>query len=133
MLFKIGIHDNPTGFGTTKIEPMPLGLKRPLSEVNVSEPTFYDDDDYNARYHVNLIYLLDRLFESGHFNSTDDYKELSIEQERFFKLFTKQAHDVTTFINEGDEDIYKNMDLIFQQLDHFLGGYLGENKNEYAR
>lgn len=132
MLFKIGIHDNPTGFGITKIKPMPLGLKRPLSEVNVGEPTFYDDG-YNARYHVNLIYLLDRLFESGNFREFNRYKELSIEQERFFKLFTKQAHDVTTFINEGDKNIYKNMDLIFQQLDHFLGGYLGENKNEYAR
>lgn len=132
MLFKTGIHDNPTGLGITKIEPMPLGLKRPLSEVNVSKPTFYDDG-YNARYHVNLIYLLDRLFESGNFGEFNRYKELSIEQERFFKLFTKQAHDVTTFINKGDEDIYKNMDLIFQQLDHFLGGYLGENKNEYAR
>lgn len=132
MLYKVDTHKNPTGLGTTKIESMLLGLKRPLSEVNVSESTFYDDG-YNATYHVNLIYLLDRLFESGHFNSTDDYKELSIEQERFFKLFTKQAHGVTTFINEGDKDIYKNMDLIFQQLDHFLGGYLGENKDEYAR
>lgn len=100
-------------------------LKSPLSEINTANPIFIEhehmDGTKEATFHVNLIYLLDRLFLH------DYYSALSIEQERFIKRFLYEAGIVT------DKKSYDNMSDIMKQLDNFLGSYTGENNGRFTR
>lgn len=107
--------------------------KSPLSEINTADPIFIThnrmDGSEVATYHVNLIYLLERLF-------VNDYNTvLSIDQERFIKRFLFEAGKVTDAMNnkESEEDALENLSPIMRQLDYFLGNYTGENDGQYAR
>lgn len=107
--------------------------KSPLSEINTADPIFITHSKMNdneiATYHVNLIYLLERLF-------VNDYNTvLSIDQERFIRRFLFEAGKVTDAMNnkENEEDALKNLSPIMRQLDCFLGNYTGENDGQYAR
>ena len=107
--------------------------KSPLSEINTADPIFIIhnrmDGSEVATYHVNLIYLLERLF-------VNDYNTvLSIDQERFIRRFLFEAGKVTDAINnkESEEDALENLSPIMRQLDCFLGNYTGENDGQYAR
>ena len=107
--------------------------KSPLSEINTADPIFIThnrmDGNEVATYHVNLIYLLERLF-------VNDYNTvLSIDQERFIRRFLFEAGKVTDAINnkESEEDALENLSPIMRQLDCFLGNYTGENDGQYAR
>ncbi len=101
-----------------------------LSEVNTFDPIFITrqnmDGDKDAIYHVNLIYLLDNVFTKNNLNY------LSIEQERYMKMFFNEADIVTKSLNQLEEDSFKDMTRVMKQLDNFLGGYLGENDGRYS-
>ena len=70
--------------------------KNVLSEINTASPTFIQSKsmsgDLETIYHVNLIYLLDRVFLK------DNMSFLSIEQTDFINKFFKEAHDVTELL-----------------------------------
>lgn len=107
--------------------------KSPLSEINTADPIFIIhkkmDGSEVATYHINLIYLLERLF-------VNDYNTaLSIDQERFIRRFLFEAGKVTDAMNnkENEEDALENLSPIMRQLDCFLGNYTGENDGQYAR
>lgn len=98
----------------------------PLSEINTGNPIFINTKELNGTpwntYHVNLIYLLDRVFVK------DYYGALSIEQERFLEEFLNYANKYT-----NDEMTYEELPYKFIQLDKFLGNYYGININEYRK
>ena len=107
--------------------------KSPLSEINTADPIFIThnkmDGSEVATYHVNLIYLLERLF-------VNDYNTvLSIDQERFIRKFLYEAGKVTDAMNnnKNETDALENLSPIMRQLDCFLGNYTGENDGQYAR
>lgn len=108
-------------------------IKGTLSELNTGEPVFYIkhhmDGEKEAKYHVNFIDLLDRVF------TKDGLRFLSIEQEQFMKLFFKEAGIVTDRLNDEGYTgaIYDNIDSAFQQLDDFLGSYEGVDYGRYSR
>lgn len=106
-------------------------VKGTLSELNSADPYFYIkhhiDGTKEAKYHVNLIDLLDRVF------TEDATRYLSIEQERFMSRFFKQADSVTKLLNSNSATPFKDLDMVFKQLDSFLGSYIGEDNGRYAR
>lgn len=106
-------------------------LKDRLSEVNTGDSIFIIHPEAGGRkravYHVNIIHLLDEVFK---YNAT---AFLSIDQERFFNRFVKEANEVYQNIDEGKEDPFKNMSKVMRTLDKFLAGYTGENSGRYAR
>ena len=105
--------------------------KRPLSEMNTASPLYVIkntlDGSKEARYHVNLVHLLDLAFINGQLSM------LSIEQERYLTKYFKQGGVVTNALNSNSADPYGSLDEIFKQLDSFLGGYIGEDNGKYAR
>lgn len=105
--------------------------KDPLSELNTGDPLFYIkvhmDGVKEARFHVNFIDLLDRVFVH------DGLKFLSIEQERFITKFFEEAGIVTDKLKNGNENPYIDLDEVFVYLDDFLGSYVGEDNGRYAR
>ena len=105
--------------------------KRPLSEMNTASPLYVIkntlDGSKEARYHVNLVHLLDLAFINGQLSM------LSIEQERYLTKYFKQGDVVTEALNSNSADPYGSLDEIFKQLDSFLGGYIGEDNGKYAR
>ena len=98
-------------------------LKGSLSELNTGEAVFFVetslDGTAQAEYHINLIHLLDKAFLHNSLNL------ISLRQERFIKLFFKQAGVVDSLLDANDDDPYKDMSSEMQQLDSFLGSYLG--------
>ena len=105
--------------------------KRPLSEMNTASPLYVIkntlDGSKEARYHVNLVHLLDLAFINGQLSM------LSIEQERYLTKYFKQGDVVTEALNSNSADPYGSLDEVFKQLDSFLGGYIGEDNGKYAR
>lgn len=105
--------------------------RKPLSEVNTAETYLIVNEKLDgtkeAKYHVNLIDLLDKVF----LNNTQDF--LSIEQDRFMDKFYKVAGDITDRINKANENPYDKVDAVLLQLDDFLGGYVGEDNGKYTR
>lgn len=103
--------------------------KRPLSEMNTASPLYVIkntlDGSKEARYHVNLVHLLDLAFINGHLSM------LSIEQERFISMYFKEAGIATDLINGGSDEPYTNMEIVMKQLDSFLGSYIGELNGKY--
>lgn len=104
--------------------------KHPLSEINTADPVFHvktlTDGSKQAYYHINLIDLLDHVFV------WDAMEVFSIDQERFFRRYFNQAHEVyekLDYNNIHDEeqwlDPYENMDELLIQLDDFIGSYKG--------
>ena len=110
-----------------------LGLqKNLLSEMNTASPLFITkrnmEGDLDTVYHVNFIYLLDRVFWK------DTVGFLSTEQTTFIDLFFKEAHEVTERLqNNPDEDAYVNMTITMKQLDEFLGSFVGVNNEQFTR
>ena len=106
-------------------------IKGTLSEINTGSPVFYVkhhmDGSKETVYHVNLIDLLDRVF------TKDGLRFLSIDQERFMSKFFKQAGIVTDLLNSESSTPYAGLDEAFQQLDDFLGSYLGVDNGRYSR
>ena len=106
-------------------------LKDRLSEVNTGDPIFIIHPEADGRkravYHVNIIHLLDEVFKH---NAT---AFLSIDQERFFNRFVKEANEVWNSIENGSEDPFSNMSEVMRTLDQFLAGYTGENNGRYTR
>ena len=106
--------------------------KNLLSEVNTSSPVFveYKDmsGDIQTVYHVNIIYLLDRVFVN------DNVGFLSIEQTQFIENFFKEAHEVTELLNtQPDDNAYVGMTKQNYSLDKFLGGFIGVNDGQFTR
>ena len=106
--------------------------KNLLSEVNTGSPTFVQYKDINGNtqtvYHVNIIYLLDRVFIN------DNIGFLSIEQTQFIEDFFKEAHAVTELLNtQPDDDAYIGMTKQNYSLDKFLGGFIGVNDGQFTR
>lgn len=108
-----------------------LPVKGTLSEINTGNPVFYVkhhmDGSKETVYHVNLIDLLDRVF------TKDGLRFLSMNQERFMAKFFEQAGVVTDRINGSHATPYADLDTVFQQLDDFLGSYLGVDDGRYSR
>ena len=102
-----------------------------LSEVNTFDPIFITKEDmYGEKdtvYHVNLVYLLDKVF------TNDTLNFLSMEQENYMKMFFKEAGIVTDALNKPEEHPYNTMTKAMLQLDNFLGNYLGENDGRFSR
>lgn len=104
-----------------------------VSMVRTGNPLYVIKDSMDgsreAIYHVNLVYLLDKVFTK---NST---KYLSIEQERYIAKFLQEAGKVNDKIIEGTENVdpYENMDDAMRQLDNFLGSYFGVDYGRFAR
>ena len=102
-----------------------------LSETNTCDPIFivkenmYGEKD--TLYHVNLIYLLDKVF------TKDNLNFLSVEQENYMKMFFKEAGVVTDALNKPEEHPYNTMTKAMLQLDNFLGNYSGENDGRFSR
>ena len=120
-------------------KPCNISHKGFLSEVNTADPFLAIstrwDCTIDTTYHVNLIDLLDRVFMEGGF------PPLSLEQERVFKKFLKEADAVTKAIQnkstlpsetELQDILSNNLDDVFKQLDQFLGSYLGVNNGQFA-
>lgn len=120
-------------------KPCNIPHKGFLSEVNTADPFLAIstrwDGTIDTTYHVNFIDLLDRVFMEGGFHP------LSIEQERVFKKFLKEADAVTKAIQnkstlpsetELQDILSNNLDDVFKQLDQFLGSYLGVNNGQFA-
>lgn len=106
--------------------------KNLLSEVNTGSPTFVQYKDINGNtqtvYHVNIIYLLDRVFIN------DNIGFLSIEQTQFIEDFFKEAHEVTELLNTQPEyDAYVGMTKQNYSLDKFLGNFIGVNDGQFTR
>lgn len=106
-------------------------IKGTLSELNSADSIFYIKHYMNgtkeAKYHVNFIDLLDRVFTG------DAMRYLSIDQERFMYRFFKQADSATKLLNSGSATPFKDLDEVFKQLDDFLGSYMGDDNGRYAR
>ena len=106
--------------------------KNLLSEVNTGSPTFVQYKDINGNtqtvYHVNIIYLLDRVFIN------DNIGFLSIEQTQFIEDFFKEAREVTELLNtQPDDNAYVGMTKQNYSLDKFLGGFIGVNDGQFTR
>ena len=106
--------------------------KNLLSEVNTGSPTFVQYKDINGNmqtvYHVNIIYLLDRVFIN------DNIGFLSIEQTQFIEDFFKEAHEVTELLNtQPEDDAYVGMTKQNYSLDKFLGNFIGVNDGQFIR
>lgn len=105
--------------------------KNAFSEINTGSPIFIIHENMDgtkqATYHVNLIYLLDRLF-------TDDYYSvLSIEQERFIRRFLYEAGKVMDKLDTDGDKAYDGMSDVMKQLDNFLGSYEGVNDGRFTK
>lgn len=106
--------------------------KSALSEINTASPTFIKSKDMHGNvetvYHVNFIYLLDRVFLK------DSMSFLSIEQTDFMNNFFKEAHIVTELLDlKLGEEAYEGMTNPMFQLDNFLGTFVGENNEQFTR
>ena len=106
--------------------------KNLLSEVNTSSPVFIEYKDMSGDtqtvYHVNIIYLLDRVFIN------DNIGFLSIEQTQFIEDFFKEAHAVTELLNtQPDDNAYVGMTKQNYSLDKFLGGFIGVNDGQFTK
>lgn len=104
-------------YGTTKNNR----TKSSLSELNTGEVIYltdtYMDGEKHPHYHVNLIKLLDKVFLLNSLNL------LSLRQQRFIELFFKQAGIVDKYIDNNENNPYKDMSLEMKYLDSFLGSY----------
>lgn len=113
------------------VRGFPDFAKSPLSEVNTGDPLIYIkhlmDGTRQVKYHVNLIDLLDRVFLN------DGMRFLSLEQERFISEYLNEGGVVTDRIKSSHATPYKDMDIIFEQLDDFLGSYKGIDNGRYTR
>ena len=105
--------------------------RKAFSDINTADSVFiiYEkmDGTTEVKYHINIIDLLDKVF----LNNIQDF--LSLEQNRFIDVFYKKAGEVTSKLNNKDENPYQNMDAVMLQLDAFLGGYVGEDNGKYTR
>ena len=105
--------------------------KNPLSELNTADPIFFVkehmDGSKKAIYHVNIIYLMDKVFVR------DNLRFLSIDQERFMSKFFNEAGVVTDGLKSNSSNPYSNMDEIMLQLDSFLGSYFGDDYDRLTR
>ena len=106
--------------------------KNLLSEVNTGSPIFIQHKDMNGDtqtiYHVNIIYLLDRVFLN------DNVGFLSIEQTYFIENFFKEAHEATELLNtQPEDDAYVGMTKQNCSLDKFLGNFIGVNDGQFTR
>ena len=105
--------------------------KNSLSEINTADPIFlireHTDGSKKAFYHINLIYLMDKVF------IRDNLHFLSIDQERFMSKFFNEAGVVTDILKNSGSNPYGNMDEIMLQLDSFLGSYFGDNYDRLTR
>lgn len=108
-----------------------LLTKHYLSEINTGNAIFFVDKNMDgekeAIYHMNIIYLLDKVFMN------DSMNFLSIEQTRYLDKFFNEAGIVTDAINNHEDDPYMNMHEVMKQLDNFLGNYFGVNDGRYSR
>ena len=106
-------------------------IKAPLSEINTADPNFlvreHMDGSKKAFYHINLVYLMDKVF------IRDNVHILSIDQERFMSKFFNEAGVVTNILNNSGSNPYSNMDEIMLQLDSFLGSYFGDDYDRPTR
>ena len=105
--------------------------KNPLSELNTADPIFFVkehmDGSKKAIYHVNTVYLMDKVFVR------DNLRFLSIDQERFMSKFFNEAGVVTDGLKSNSSNPYSNMDEIMLQLDSFLGSYFGDDYDRLTR
>lgn len=105
--------------------------KNPLSELNTADPIFFVkehmDGSKKAIYHVNIVYLMDKVFVR------DNLRFLSIDQERFMSKFFNEAGVVTDRLKGNSSNPYSNMDEIMLQLDSFLGSYFGDDYDRLTR
>ena len=105
--------------------------KNPLSELNTADPIFFVkehmDGSKKAIYHVNIVYLMDKVFVR------DNLRFLSIDQERFMSKFFNEAGVVTNGLKSNSSNTYSNMDEIMLQLDSFLGSYFGDDYDRLTR
>ena len=105
--------------------------KNPLSELNTADPIFfvkeYMDGSKKAIYHVNIVYLMNKVFVR------DNLRFLSIDQERFMSKFFNEAGVVTDRLKSNSSNPYSNMDEIMLQLDSFLGSYFGDDYDRLTR
>ena len=105
--------------------------KNPLSELNTADPIFFVkehmDGSKKAIYHVNIVYLMDKVFVR------DNLRFLSIDQERFMSKFFNEAGVVTDGLKSNSSNPYSNMDEIMLQLDSFLGSYFGDDYDRLTR
>jgi len=113
------------------VRGFPDFAKSPLSEVNTGDPLIYIkhlmDGTRQVKYHVNLIDLLERVFLN------DGIRFLSLEQERFISEYLNEGGIVTDKIKSEDSEPFKDMDIVFKQLDDFLGSYRGIDNGRYTR
>ena len=102
-----------------------------LSEINTADPIMYTKHrmggQKEVRYHVNIIDLLERVFDK------DGMRFLSQEQERFIEMFFIQAGEVYDKLQAGVEDPFEDMDDEYIMLDKFLGNYKGIDEGPYTR
>lgn len=105
--------------------------KNALSEINTGDFTYTKCRTFNNEtkyvFHVNLIKLLDKLFLSN------CYASVTPKQEAMIRKYAEEAGIATDKLNDSVEDFRDEMQLIFLQLDDFLGGYIGENSGKYKR
>ena len=114
-----------------KGRPVGKTVKGRLGEVNSASPYFTVqirlDGTKDAVFHVNIIDLLDKVI------ILDSLHLLSIEQERLFTRYLKQAEEVSNKINLNEEKPFEDMDEVLQELDNFLGSYYGVDYGRFAR
>ena len=118
----------------------PEGGSHPLETglgIFQTNQDLYGDESY--RYYVLLINLFDRAILQ------DNLHTLSIEQQELLELYFEEAHEPTLrFMNyypdvSGPYDFldyeydFSSLTKHIQVLDHFLGGYIGEDSGDYAR
>ena len=118
--------------GRVHCNDLSLPTKNILSEVNTASPVFIQHKDMhgdiNTIYHVNMLYLLDRVF------LRDNVGFLSNEQTKFMEEFFKQAHIVTESLNlQPNKGAYVDMTEPMYRLDGFLGDFIGVNDGQFAR
>ena len=118
--------------GRVHCNDLSLPTKNILSEVNTASPVFIQHKDMhgdiNTIYHVNMLYLLDRVF------LRDNVGFLSNEQTKFMENFFKEAHEVTELLNiQPEDDAYVGMTKQNCSLDKFLGNFIGVNDGQFTR
>lgn len=120
-----------SSFHNRKGKPVGKVVKGRLGEVNSASPYFtvqiHIDGTKDAVFHVNLVDLLDKVI------MLDSLHLLSIEQERLFTRYLKQAEEVNSKISLNSTDPFENMDEVLQQLDNFLGSYCGVDYGRFTR
>lgn len=86
--------------------------------------------DNHSHYYIGLINLIDRAILD------DNMYALSIEQEKllteYFLVAKDYVPDASIDLDSYEYD-FSNMVLHLQELDEFLGGYMGEEDDEYSR